>query len=474
MLIGIFAIPVAASAAPANLNDDLSTEDGPTDILGGGDHFFVKFGTDAAFGVVWGTEETPNDIYFVAIKARYLGIAHVYDQDGNLVEGNRTVKIYTLYAVRLDDIVEFDDVNDNGTLAYHRLYQSGNFTGEYAALEPIYKMVDMKSAWTQSEVAYEETDESRRWAFDLAAYDLPYVYVNNTPAATDVGDNRLNSLTLTFHLEANMVKVDNATMAQWRVTVHRGTLGTWFMNAERLENIVMSGKIINYNIKWDQLIEGWDYDPSNENPALLMEIQALVGNVVPTGAATWMHMNMVRSMNEAGHVICNEGTSSELRLDENSGLLAQSKQLIKTRLTFGGDWTRIGRFEWVSNVTVDGETDLVHGQITAGVPIWALGTVEGRSVLFAGFGVLAGLTFPGGNVIDHDPTFASDALVIGEDGARIPVGLLVIGVGLAAVVIVTLLVLVTMEKKPGQKTRQSYERSTNGTQQVDWSKYYRK
>src|SRR4030067_2127775 len=84
MLIGVFATPVAVSAAPANLNDDLSTEDGPTEILGGGDHFFVKFGTDAAFGVIWGSEATPNDVYFVAIKARYLGVAQVYDEDDAL------------------------------------------------------------------------------------------------------------------------------------------------------------------------------------------------------------------------------------------------------------------------------------------------------------------------------------------------------------------------------------------------------
>ena len=339
----------------------------------------------------------------------------------------------------------------------------------------MYKLVDMKNSWTQSNVTYDESDESRAWTFDLSAADLPYTYVNSTPAEADVGDNMLNHLTLTFHLEANMVRVDNATVAQWRITVNRGPLGgMWFTSAERLENLVMSGKIINYNVKWDQLIEGWDYDPSNDNPALLMEIQALVGNVIPAGAAAWMHLNMVRTMNEAGNAICNEGTSSELRLDENAGSLAQSQQLIRSRLTFGGESTRIGRFEWVSNVTVDGEDDLVHGQITAGIPIWALGKVDNRIVLFAGFGVLAGLTFPGGSVIDHDPTFAADALVLGEDGPTIPVGLLVIGVGLAAIVIIALLVLVMMEKKPGQKTQQSYERSRNNTQQVDWSKYYKR
>ncbi|MGD9963353.1 MAG: hypothetical protein AB7S97_05585 [Thermoplasmata archaeon] len=124
MVMGMIAVPIQAAAEVVTLDDEIATEDGVTDVLGGGDHFFVKFGTDAVFGIVWGTEETENAVYFVAIKARYLGLAQVYNNDGEMIEDNKTLKVYTMYAVKLDSVLEFDDADDDGILNYTRNYDN--------------------------------------------------------------------------------------------------------------------------------------------------------------------------------------------------------------------------------------------------------------------------------------------------------------------------------------------------------------
>jgi len=68
--------PFARAADPSTpVSEDAGTVD--SSWLGGGDHHFIRFGSDAAFGVLWGTNATPNNIYLVAIKARYLGVADV-------------------------------------------------------------------------------------------------------------------------------------------------------------------------------------------------------------------------------------------------------------------------------------------------------------------------------------------------------------------------------------------------------------
>ncbi|HEV2230719.1 MAG TPA: hypothetical protein VGS18_00825, partial [Thermoplasmata archaeon] len=88
------AVFVSAPARAATyLNDQLRDERGSTTILGGGDHVFVRFGTDAAFGIVYGTTANPNNIYVVAIKARYLGVAQVVDSQGRTVLDNRAIKV---------------------------------------------------------------------------------------------------------------------------------------------------------------------------------------------------------------------------------------------------------------------------------------------------------------------------------------------------------------------------------------------
>jgi hypothetical protein len=472
MLLGIFAIPSSVSASPVTINDQLTTESGTTTDFGGGDYFYVKFGTDASFGVVWGTEENANNIYFVAVKARYLGVAQVYDDEGNVVLENRTVKIFTVYAVKLEDVLEFSDTNGNGVLPYKRVYDTEfNFTGDYVSSEPIYKKVDLKTAWTQSQVNYEETDDEKLWSFDLTASDLPYVPMDSYTGET--GDNVLNNLTLTFHLSANMIQVDNASLPQWRITVQK-SLGNmwWFYDAEKMDDIQVSGKVISYSAKWDQRIEGWDYDDANaENATLLMEFAALAGNYIPAGAATWMTMNMVRAMNEYGYAYCRD-ISGDVNLTETTGFYPTPRPLASPLMKFGGEKTRIGALEWVSNVTVDGDQGLVHSQVMAGIPIYAVAMNGAR---FGGFAVLGAMTFPGGQLIDHDPTFSSEALVdVSTDGASaMPVGMLLIGAAAAVIIIIAILALVTMEKKPGQKMQQNYER-TKGSQPGEWAKYYYK
>ena len=481
MLAGAFAVPTGAATAEENLTENLQTEYGPTTVLGGGDHFFVKFGDDAAFGIVWGTEDNPNNVYFVAVKSRYLGYAQVYDDDGNLVVKNHTVKIVTLYAVKLSDMLEFNDSDASGTLPYMRIYQEGKFTGEYAHFEDLYKRVDLNTSWTPSEIVENTVGDSKTWTFDLTASELPYVPEDNYTGPT--GDDMLNSLTLTFHLEARMVQMDNVSIPQWRVTVAKGMMGNqwWFTGISPMEPMVVSGSVITYHVKWDQLIDGWDYDAANSDPRLLMEVEAIVGNYIPPALAQAMNMQMItytamiREMNENGRMICTTNTG-ETTVNEGSGAFSSPRPLTSPALTFGGERTRIGKLEWVSNVTVDGvqEMNQVHAQVMAGVPILAVGT---NGAVFAGFAAVAGLTFPGGGLIDHDPTFSSDALVnIGSGSDRVlPISLLgMAAIGIALVVIVVIALVLLSGKKPGQSAQQTYERSTGTDRRVDWTKYYGK
>jgi hypothetical protein len=147
MILGILVVPSQASAEAVTLDEQIETEEGVTDVLGGGDHFFVKFGTDAAFGIVWGTEDVENSVYFVAIKARYLGLAQVYNNDGEMLEEDRPIKVYTMFAVKLDSVLEFNDSDEDGLLNYTRTYEDDSFF-DYAYEETIFKRVDLNTAWS--------------------------------------------------------------------------------------------------------------------------------------------------------------------------------------------------------------------------------------------------------------------------------------------------------------------------------------
>ncbi|MEM0449683.1 MAG: hypothetical protein QW520_07685, partial [Methanomassiliicoccales archaeon] len=99
LMVGACTIPVGVAAEQADLYDQITIEDGPTELLGGGNHFLVRFGEDCAFGILWGTEENPNNVYLVSIIARYVGLAQFYDDEGRLLRANHSMKLYTIYAV---------------------------------------------------------------------------------------------------------------------------------------------------------------------------------------------------------------------------------------------------------------------------------------------------------------------------------------------------------------------------------------
>src|SRR5207245_9806421 len=91
--------------------------------------------------------------------------------------------------------------------------------------------------------------------------------------------------------------------------------------------------------------------------------------------------------------------------NDTTGTYLLARRLQSPFVDFGGNWTRIGRFLWVANSTVDGASATVYGQIIAGVRFGAIGE---RGNAFIGFALLAGLSFLGGASIVHDPSVTTD------------------------------------------------------------------
>jgi len=481
MLLGVFALPASVSAVTVSLNEEITVDEGSTEILGGGDYFFVRFGEDAAFGIVWGNETNPNSVYFVSVVARHLAYAHVYDKDGEVVEKNHAVKVYTMYAVKLDGMLEFNDTNDNGLLPYLRAYNEDqeSFT-DYTRLGPeqMYKKVDFSTSWTSTPVEHDETDDKKTWSFNLTASELPYELLEDA-SVVEVGDNVLNELKLTFHLEARAMQMDNASLPQWRVTVNRGPLGNpWFTldDVEKLKDMHVTGDVVSYHVKWDKAIEGWDFDPANDNPMLLVEFETVVGNYLPAGLFTWMQMlqyeRMIAQMNEFGSMEC-ETAQGDVEVNETTGTLSAPKALATPKLSFGGEYTKIGKLEWVSDVTVDGLQAQVQAQLMAGHRVTTMAMLNGEATAFTGFVALQAMTYPGGESIVHDPTYSVEALVDVslEDKPAFPM-LMAIVVG-AIIVIVAVATVAAMRGRPGSKAPQTYEKNAS-QRQSDWSRYYGK
>src|SRR3989475_6138882 len=313
ILIGLLLIATAgmavlvtpAARAATLINDQLVQETGPTTALGGGNHVFVRFGSDGAFGGVYRTSANPNNIYMVAIKARYLGVAQVKDEQGRSYAENRPIKIYTLYAVKLDSLVEFKDSNGDGIANYARMYNSttDRFSDYINRADTLYKKVDLNTSWTAGSIVQSNGTAYRSWTFNLSAQNLPYAAVANY---TGTVAGTLPLVRFTFHLNASLTQVDNATVPQWQVTLRPIGGRIVVTNISRLNDLIVSGKALHYDLKWDQDIEGWTFAAQN-NPAatrrILLEIGAIVGNWIPAAIVdAWFQTRVRAPMGEIGTV----------------------------------------------------------------------------------------------------------------------------------------------------------------------------
>ena len=160
--------------------------------------------------------------------------------------------------------------------------------------------------------------------------------------------------------------------------------------------------------------------------------------------------------------------------------LTNAFSLNTSRLTFGGDRTRIGTLEWAQRVTVDGRTENATSQVTALMPF----NVHFGANEFYGFIASVGISYPGGQSIIQDPAISSQAVtdvVMSTSGSgngggstgnllsSFPIGMVLIAV-VAAIVVAS---MVLIRRRGGGKGPVDYEKP-NDAQQDDWSKYYEK
>ncbi|MGQ0797829.1 MAG: hypothetical protein ACT4OI_08225 [Methanobacteriota archaeon] len=422
------------------VNERLVESVGSSDMLGGGDYVFVRFGADAAFGVLWGNATNPNHVYMVALKARYLGVAQVVDTGGRVVADNVPVKYWTLYAVKLIDLVEFRDQDSDGIANYSRTYDNvtGNFT-TFIEDEPIPKRVDLRTSWTRGAIARNATPTSRTWSFSLSAANLPYEGVNEVLQSR--GDDVLNLVRFTFHLNASLEEVDSVVLRNWRVTVDTSGFRPVVTNTSRLDDVTWSGTVARYGLKWDQEIVGWDFEPGVPR-RLLLEFAAIVGNLIPPGVANWIDGFAARE-NETGRARY-ESTRGNETVDNGTGSYTYSRRLASLSVDFEGDWSRVGRFAWVTDSRVDNATRPLYAQILAGHRIVARGELGGA---FVGFVLFGALSYEGGNEIVHDPEVTTDVIAALSPPSGLGGILVAVGVAVAIVIVGLALVFFTRRRR---------------------------
>jgi hypothetical protein len=493
----------------------ISSDTGFTNAWGGGDYVFISFRRDAAFGVIYGTETNPNSIIILAMHWRYLGFAEIYDEHGASMGKHASIKVLTVFGQKLEDIFEYNDTNDDGVCNYIRC-GPGLYYHDYPIYERIYKKVSLNTSWTRSPITTTEyPDEVKKcWEFSLTAEGLNYTAIGDS-ATIDyaIEHEALDKVEFTFHLTAELIEVHNVTVPKYEVVLQKAGNRWSVINSSRLEDIIISGQRANYTIKYDHLIEGWDYDPTNANPRLLVEFHGFIGVALTRLVGEWLVQDLLVGREQKCKLDIDTETGAESMTDadaskDNVGPGWQSRAKLRklkgSRMHLGDQWSRVAALTWQSTVLVDGEESYMYAQIQGHWRITRTWLDHwGRLYVIVGIAFLGGYSYPGGTSIYHDPGMEADMIVNVntiftavpaeaelEDGkpARIRLGILIIGVLIAVIIIVIITIYMSKRRRLGTEAEPAeppaefdrsgsnidpgIEEDTAARNHVDWERYY--
>ncbi len=430
LAMAMLAVPLAfattASAAPSDLETkavNLTPKligPMPTDRFGGGELVGLQAG-DAVFGVRYGVEGHPNNVLIFAEYKRFLGAADVVDGEGRYL-ATRGIPVYTVLGQSLDRFIEFQHVNASEAFDLNSLNDSMMFPMSTYENIPM-KELPLFAAWTLGDVTNETVGATTYVNFTVSASNLHYHWVRN---GTEAGDGVLNSVAFTFHLRVDVV--DRSGQIPWyKVTVTDGTPRE-IIDVEFLYWKQVSGRADVMGAKYDHSIEGWDF--ANATDKLALETHFVFGNYFPDRTVDFVHYLYFHDHADDGNTTVASNETGPTR----------PTFYTKDRIYFDDNWTRVGRFEWLSDVTVDGVTKTMAFEVQDAARFSYVSLEHGA---FLGFTVRGAFVYPAGQSIFHDPAMSAEMFVPNlTTGFNLtPLGMLLIQAAVVGVAIIPALYL---------------------------------
>ena len=281
--------------------------------------------------------------------------------------------------------------------------------------EPVYKYVDLKRAWTLSDIVSNEDPVAQSKSYDFSLYALNVTYAkvfdadlmqyrNGTEA-----DGVVERLEFRFHIVASAETV-TSEVPFYKVTLEDGHV----TDSEAIAPRNFTGTNVDCGIKFDHVIQGWDAYENASAPKIMLENVMAFGMFMPDIVEEWYNAQFVENHIQNGTGAIEYATSEGVQVSrQQSDLPVRSQLLTRTSIHSMDNWEQCGTLTWVSNVTVDGAERQMHYQIHAGdrgdfLPE----SNDGQVKLLV---VLGGYIYPMGADVVHDPSFFGAAFQMDDD-----------------------------------------------------------
>ena len=404
----------------------------PATFLGGGDYVMAKAPSgDSWIAVVYGTGDQTDrsPVTIVAGWTRTLAGGEIHNSAGKLLNRSMPIKVRSILIHQFEALVEFNDTSGDGIGNLVRSPQPVA-ADQIIAREPVYKAVSLRQAWTRDTVGVATSTENgttvRTFSFNLTASDLDYsVLGNRSVVNASPGDGKLNRITFGFHLGVFVTR-GTVTVPFYNLTVVQDALSTGYEIA-RLPDRTYNITTYSARTKTDHIIEGWDFDPENTSPRLILETATRLGMGVPPPMDGWINTTYQTNgllgggrMNytvDGGKPASAVSSSDALEPDNKPADPKDTPVKLGSReVAIEDGWQKCGWLAWTSevktqeNATAPAKTDQAFFEVQGArrFLLYLNRSSSSSDGWFWGVQLLGGLSYPGAWKIVHDPELGAD------------------------------------------------------------------
>ncbi|RLF67541.1 MAG: hypothetical protein DRN57_05575 [Thermoplasmata archaeon] len=418
---GMMILPVsvseAADAAAGILDHRVIS--GTTQVLGGGNYTIIDVGGPLAFGIIYGNGTRAGPITIFTRGAETVGL---FREDN----WTRALNVETYSVMRLNSLLEFNDTDDDGrfepALTRYELRRP-----DYAV-----KKVDLSLEWEASPMLEERTPRGYRFTMTLRARNVPYTVLggsspDTTSAARSEGSgNREMEKTENAEMEGNTSPERVAVLDEVRFDItieltregrmvmiptyslRESTDDSTYLSVKRDKTYNLSGARAVW--KMDHRISGWDFDPGNVNPELLLSFSLYFGKAYRSQASLGAD-RVAELVGKPSTVTANISGRSRTIWEEKRGQIIKSLSRIDEGEMDYGERMTTAWFHWKAGLG-DGASPadsaerarlFLYGISIVGPDseIWNNPLLNGRRG--AGISITGGYTYPPSGSIYHDP-----------------------------------------------------------------------
>ncbi|MBI5001118.1 MAG: hypothetical protein HZB92_06285 [Euryarchaeota archaeon] len=409
-LVAVFVIAGLGSLGSAGSVgiDDVEPITGTTTAFGGGSYVAFKL-RDARFAVIYGTSGNPGYITIASETSRYLGMAEVRDQNGRQLRSG-PISVRSVFANQLRFALEWRDANGNG------IEDDGVPEGNQAAVEAV-KGMSLYRAWEMVGLAEVDASEGRAWTFTLRAVNMSYerVWDSAGPRNGTATDGEVERMEFTFHVSLTERNVEG-DMPTFNVTYDtspgNGPQGRERITAvDRNGTYRYNGTALRCGIKYDHLIEGWDF--AHNDSQLAIGTKGFLGVRVPSDAPEWMRERFREQvMNRYGMEGETNIPTGGQNMSVNGSWSGGPRLVTRDEISSDDNWQRVGRFAWESQLQVTNAGQMQNLSVRYQVHHASRVSIRGIEDAgdFEGFAYQGAFIYPKGEVIFHDPLMESEAL----------------------------------------------------------------